>query len=70
MQTIYQPHPLAELVPEMTQQQYERHKADIQANGQHESIKLFQGMIIDGRHRFRACNDLRKHRTSRPIAAS
>ena len=58
MQTIYQPHPLAELVPEMTQQQYERHKADIQANGQHESIKLFQGMIIDGRHRFRACNDL------------
>ena len=58
MQAIYQQHPLAELVPEMTQQEYERHKADIQANGLHEAIKLFQGKIIDGRHRFRACNDL------------
>lgn len=58
MQTTYQAHPLAELLPEMTQNEYERHKADIQANGLHEAIKLFQGKIIDGRHRFRACSDL------------
>lgn len=58
MQTIYQPHPLAALVPEMTQQEYERHKADIQANGQLLPISVYQNMIIDGRHRFRACNDL------------
>lgn len=58
MQTIYQAHPLAALIPEMTSDDYETHKADIQANGQLESIKLFQGIILDGRHRYRACCDL------------
>ena len=58
MQQTYQPHPLAALVPEMTQIEYERHKADIQANGQLLPISVYQNMIIDGRHRFRACKDL------------
>ena len=58
MQQTYQAHPLAALVPEMTQIEYEQHKADIQANGQLLPIFLYQNMIIDGRHRFRACCDL------------
>jgi len=58
MQTIYQSHPLAELLPVMGSNEYLGLKSDIQAHGQHETIQLYQGMILDGRHRFRACQEL------------
>ncbi len=58
MQPIYQPHPLAEMLPVMGGNEYLALKSDIQTHGVHESIKLYQGMILDGRHRFRACQEL------------
>lgn len=58
MQTIYQAHPLAELLPVMTDEQYQELKSDIEKNGQHESIKLYDHQILDGRHRFLVCQQL------------
>jgi ParB-like chromosome segregation protein Spo0J len=51
-------HPLAELFPPMSDEQYQALKADIAENGQHEDIMIWQGMLIDGRHRLRACLEL------------
>jgi len=51
-------HPLAELFPPMSDEQYHALKADIAENGQHEDIMIWQGMLIDGRHRLRACLEL------------
>ncbi|MCG6157102.1 ParB/RepB/Spo0J family partition protein [Rubinisphaera margarita] len=52
-------HPVAELFPEMTEQQFEILKADIRANGCKESVVLYRGEVIDGRHRLRACRELK-----------
>lgn len=48
------------IFPEMQADDYERLKADIAANGYDESmpITVYQGDIIDGWNRYRACNEL------------
>lgn len=51
-------HPDANLFPLMTGAEYDALKADIQAHGQHEPIYTWQGQIVDGRNRYRACQDL------------
>lgn len=51
-------HPLAELIPGMTDGEFEDLKADIEENGQQEPITLFEGQLLDGRHRYRACREL------------
>lgn len=51
-------HPLAELVPSMSDAEYDDLKADIEANGQREPITLYEGKILDGRHRARALDEL------------
>jgi N6-adenosine-specific RNA methylase IME4 len=51
-------HRVADLFPAMSEAEYESLKADIQAHGQREPIWTWQGFIIDGRHRERACNEL------------
>jgi ParB-like chromosome segregation protein Spo0J len=48
-------HPLADLIPPMTDEEYATLAADIKANGLHEPITLFEGMVLDGCHRYRAC---------------
>lgn len=53
-----QPHPAANLLPMMAPANYEEFKADIAKNGLLESIWLCDGMILDGRHRYRACLEL------------
>ncbi len=53
-------HPTADLFPALDAVTYEQLKADIEKNGQLEPIWLDKdGKIIDGRHRYQACLDLK-----------
>jgi ParB-like chromosome segregation protein Spo0J len=48
-------HPIANLFPEMTGSDYDALVKDIKSNGLIEPITLFEGKILDGRNRARAC---------------
>lgn len=56
--STFEIHPLADLIPEMTGEEYRTLRADIDANGLREPITLHEGKILDGRHRYRACTEL------------
>lgn len=51
-------HPAADAWPMMNDERYEELLADIKSNGQREPITLCDGMILDGRNRYRACVEL------------
>ena len=51
-------HPACQASPAMTPERYEAFKADIEENGQIQPIIVHKGMILDGRHRQRACDEL------------
>jgi hypothetical protein len=51
-------HPLADLFPLMSETDFAALKADIAANGLREPTWLWQGKILDGRNRRRACHEL------------
>lgn len=51
-------HPIASLVPDFTKEEYEALVGDIKQNGQIDPIMTYEGQIIDGRHRFKACQEL------------
>ena len=51
-------HPAADFFPVLTDKAYESFKADIAKNGLRELIVTCDGMILDGRNRYRACNEL------------
>jgi hypothetical protein len=51
-------HPLADLVPPMTDDEFDDLVADIKANGQRLVIWVYKGQLLDGRHRYRACRKL------------
>lgn len=51
-------HSLAEMIPAMSEEEYLALRADIKENGQREPITLYNGEILDGRHRSRACEEL------------
>ncbi len=51
-------HPLAALVPSMTPEEYQALKDDISKHGQRVPIIVYDGLIVDGRHRYKACMEL------------
>lgn len=52
-------HPLADLFPSLSPDEYAALRDSIRANGQREPIKLHRdGRILDGKHRDRACKEL------------
>lgn len=51
----YEFHPLADLFPMMSDEEIDALGEDMLANGQRESIALFEGKILDGRNRYLAC---------------
>lgn len=50
-------HPAADLFPAMTGEEYERLADDLETHGLLEPITTLDGMILDGRHRERACRE-------------
>jgi hypothetical protein len=56
----YKIHPIAEIFPEMTEEEFEALVKDIEQNGCLEPIHLFKGKIIDGRSRYLACKKLKE----------
>lgn len=54
----YNTHPLADIFPLMTGEEFDALKSDILANGLLEPIWLFDGQILDGRNRFKACQEV------------
>lgn len=49
------PHPISELLPAMSADELENLTADIKAHGLHQPVVVYEGQILDGRHRFKAC---------------
>lgn len=50
-------HPLAEMLPPMNDAELQTLKESIEQHGQSDPIELFEGKILDGRNRYRACQD-------------
>ena len=48
-------HPLCTLFPRIVGSEFDAMVADIKANGQREEIVIFEGMVLDGGNRLRAC---------------
>lgn len=48
-------HPIANLFPLMTGDEYLALVEDIRANGLLEPVVLYEGKILDGRNRYNAC---------------
>ena len=51
-------HPAADAFPMMDQSRYQELVNDIRVHGQREAITLCEGMILDGRNRYKACVEL------------
>lgn len=48
-------HPLASMFPPMTSVEFSALVEDIRQHGQKEPVLLFEGLVVDGRHRWSAC---------------
>lgn len=56
--TAYEVHPLADLLPRMTDEEFDYLVNGIRENGQRVRIVLYEGKVLDGRHRMLACEQL------------
>jgi ParB-like chromosome segregation protein Spo0J len=55
-------HPLADLCPQMSKAEYDALAKDVLANGLQVPIVIFEGKILDGRHRYKAMFNLCRHK--------
>ena len=67
--TAFPLHPAAELFPVMDEAAFAALVADIAAHGQREPILIYDGQVIDGRHRLRACEQLGLEPLVRQVSA-
>jgi hypothetical protein len=51
-------HEVCNIFPLMTEEEYAELKKDIANHGMREAIRIYQGKVIDGRNRLRACEEL------------
>ena len=51
-------HPLSEAFPDMDDEDFQDLLSSIKAHGQREPITVFEGQVLDGWHRYRACKEL------------
>ena len=58
VQSAYSIDPCCSAIPPMSFDEYQSLKVSLARNGQLEPIIVFENRIIDGRHRFSACNEL------------
>lgn len=58
MTTNYEYHPVANIFPMMSDDEFAALVEDIRVNGQRQPIYLHEDRIIDGRNRYRACQQL------------
>ncbi len=68
--TALQVHRLALLLPEMGQAEFSMLVDDIEAHGVHEPITLYEGQVLDGRHRVRAAIECGKPVESKTFTGS
>lgn len=54
----YTQHPLSSAFPAMTDSEFQELKDSIEVNGVLNAITIYQGMVIDGWHRYKAANEL------------
>ena len=55
MKPHYPLHPLCSIFPEMPDAEFDALRDDIEQHGQRDAIVLWDGQILDGRHRMQAC---------------
>ena len=53
--TKLEPHPLSTMFPPLSEEDFGKLAADIKLNGLHQHIVRYQGKILDGNNRYRAC---------------
>ena len=58
MTKLLEPHPFAEVFPTLDGEAFNALEKDIDARGQQEPIWVYEGKILDGRTRYRACQIL------------
>lgn len=51
-------HPAAELFPMMSETEFQAMKEDIRVHGQNDDVLVWNGTLLDGRNRLRACTEL------------
>src|SRR5262245_13413809 len=58
MTNALEPHPFAEVFPILEGEAFDALVKDIEARGQQEPIWVYEGKVLDGRNRYRACQIL------------
>ena len=56
--TEYEMHELALIFPRMKDEEFSALKESIKENGLRDAISLFEGQVLDGRHRYLACKEV------------